>query len=43
MLKYEYHTFNVLGFKNNLLEQGEVEMTKQKQTPNTSAPSNFTT
>ena len=29
MLKYEYYTFNVLWFKNNLLEQRKANVTKQ--------------
>ena len=43
MLKYEYYTFNVLWFKNNLLEQREADVTKQnKTTLKTSALSSFT-
>lgn len=41
MLKYEYYTFNVLWFKNNLLEQRKANVTKQNNLK-TSAFSSFT-
>lgn len=42
ILKYEYYTFSVLWFKNDLLDQGEVNVTKENTQALKTFASSFT-